>query len=142
MTTPFVKVRLPGGRAGELEDVLTSLDDGNCWVDPSTEMYVSRRVGNKHAMLTVIRREQAGVCLVFRETDEGEWISFGDPREGSFRLELLDVTVHYPAKFFVDLGSARRAVVAFLASFTRSQDVSWKPVAPGDIMFEPYAGES
>lgn len=133
--------KLPDGRSSnDAAEVMAAYDDEALWIAPSSEMYISIRDGAAHSMLTVIRRQGAGTCLICKEASDqapGQ-VSTGGRSAGMLAVELQDVTVRYPGRFFIDDAVARRAIKTFLADRSRDDEVGWRNLDQAELEFEPF----
>jgi hypothetical protein len=129
-----MNVGLPGGRSGTtLAEALAAFDDARLWEASDAELHLS--FAEPRAMLTVLRRNHLGACLHLRKHD-GEWISSGNQdTDGEEELELQDVTVSYPRRFFVDLSSARNAIQDFASGSEAPTCIDWARLGQTDLNF-------
>lgn len=135
-----VNIGLPAGRcATTLEEALVAFDDVRLWETSDAELHLG--FAEPRAMLTVLRRNHLGACLHLRRRDsvqrrDDDWISLGDQSvEGVECLELQDVSILYPRRFFVDLACARHAIRDFACPGKTPAGIHWATLSQTDLAF-------
>ena len=135
-------VVLPGGQnTPRLTDALVAFDDEWRWQCQASEMHLSVREGSEVSLMVVVRRANS-VCLICKEIEDEApgFVSLkAQPHNDTWhRVEMQDVTVFYPEKYFIPLEEARSALAEFIGSRRRSGALDWELLEPATLRYEYF----